>query len=449
MAVGDETAGSAPLAAGAAGRSGLGAFLVLGAVFAAAAAYDLSDGVLFLGDIDDRLRAIQIRQFLGGKSWYDLTISGLSMPEPYISPWSRLIDAPYAGIAWILAHFLPFERALSAAFDIWPPVMMLAFAAFSAGCMVKLMPQGRPVKPLHVLVAALAMVYACLEFVPGRIDHHNMQLVTLAAASYGILCWSAAGGMLTAMAITLSVTIGLETMPLIAVLWAGLGFAWIFARPGANAIFRSFSIAIAILAPCVTLVFSGPGVLLGVHNDVFSAPYVAAFAGLALMSAGMTFLVPSEALWTRRLLALALPGAVLGALIVYSMPGILAGPYAIIDPVSRRLWLEHVDQEHSILFRLRSGVTPVALELALQVTIAWCAGVIAIRDLRAGRTGPAIILALGTAAFLANLDAYRFIRFPAATLPLFIPRLLDHLGGLPAIRQRNVIGASAGATVLL
>jgi hypothetical protein len=450
MAAGEETAGGQPAGMFFNRSRRLGAaFVVLVTIFAAAAAYDLSDGILFLGDIDDRLRAIQIRQLLGGKSWYDLTISGLSMPEPYISPWSRLIDAPYAGITWLLAHFLPFERALSAAFTIWPPVLMLAFAAFSAGCIAKLMPSGRPVRPLHVLVAALAMVYACLEFVPGRIDHHNMQLVTLAAASYGILCWSAAGGVLTAAAIALSVTIGLETMPLIAVLWAGLGLAWISARPGANAIFRSFSIAIAILAPCITLVFSGPGVLFGIQNDIFSAPYAAAFTGCGLISACMTFLIPPQTSWNRRLLALALPGTVLLVLIASSMPGVLAGPYAIIDPVSRHLWLEHVDQEHSILFRIRAGVTPVAFELALQATIAWCAGVLAIRDLRAGRAGPAIILALGTAAFLASLDAYRFIRFPAAILPLFIPRLLDHLGIMPAVRQRNAVAAATAATAVL
>ncbi len=81
------------------------------------------------------------------------------------------------------------------------------------------MPSESQISPLHVFVAALAMIYASLEFVPGRIDHHNVQLVTLAAASYGVLCWSAAGGVLMAAALALSVTIGLETLPLIAALW--------------------------------------------------------------------------------------------------------------------------------------------------------------------------------------------------------------------------------------
>ncbi len=110
----------------------LGAFPVLVIVFLAAAAYDLSDGVLYLGDIDDRLRAVQIKQFLAGKGWYDLTLSGIAMPDPYISPWSRLIDAPYAAIAWFLAHLTNAQQALSIAFNIWPPILMLFFAWFSA-----------------------------------------------------------------------------------------------------------------------------------------------------------------------------------------------------------------------------------------------------------------------------------------------------------------------------
>ncbi len=424
------------------------AFLVLSIVFLAAAAYDLSDGVLFLGDIDDHLRAIQVRQLLSGKGWYDLTITGIAMPGPYVSPWSRLIDAPYVAITWVLSHVLGSEQALTTAFNIWPPLMMLAFAWFSAGCMAKLVPGRGNIAPLHALVAALAMIYASLEFVPGRIDHHNAQLVTLAAASYGVLCWSPAGGVLMAGALALSVTIGLETLPLIAVLWSALALAWIARRPGADGIFRAFSVAMTVLAPLATLVFAGPGVLFGIQNDIFSAPYVAAFAGFALISALSATFLPPQASTAKRLAALAIPGLLLLAAIVVAMPGVLAGPYAIVDPVSRELWLEHVDQEHTVLLLLRGGLLSATFDIALQTTIAISAGMLAWRSLKEGQSAPAIVLAMGVAAFLANLEAFRFVRFPAALLPLFIPQLLAHLASSSLETQKRLVVMFGGLTLV-
>ncbi|MCD2171582.1 hypothetical protein [Rhizobium sp. C4] len=390
---------------------------------------------------------MQIRQLLAGKGWYDLTLSGIAMPGPYVSPWSRLIDAPYVAITWVLSHLMPIEQAVKLAFNLWPPVLMLVFAWFSAGCMKKLMPAGQRPALLHVLVAALAMSYASLEFVPGRIDHHNVQLVTLAAASYGVLCWSVAGGVLMAVALALSVTIGLETLPLITVLWAGLGLAWIGKRPGADDIFRAFSASIAIAAPLATLVFAGPAVMFGVHNDIFSAPYLAAFTGFGLISALAATLLPANAAMATRFAALAIPGLLLLAGIVATMPGVLAGPYAIIDPLSRSLWLEHVDQEHTVLLLIRSGQISATFNLALQVTISLCAGGLALRSLRAGQAGPAVVLAMGVAAFMANLDAFRFIRFPAAILPLFIPQMLGHIASRPPQAQKRLVSIF-GAIVL-
>lgn len=422
-------------------------FALLAGIFCLAMAFDLQDGILLLGDVDDRLRALQIRQLLSGKGWFDLTISGIAMPQPYVSPWSRLIDGPYAAIAWSLSQVMATDRAVSIAFQIWPPALMLAFAGLSAGCMRKLMPEGARPASLHVIVAALAMSYAALEFAPGRIDHHNAQLVTLAAAAYGTLCWSAAGGVWLAVALTVSATIGLETLPLICTLWGALTLAWITRRPGAQEIFRAFSAVMAVLLPLATLVFSGPDVLFGVHNDIVSAPYVAAFAGFGLISAAAASFLPAVASIPLRLVSLAIPGSLLLFLIAVAMPGVLAGPYEIIDPLSRDLWLDHVAQEQSALLLLRMGLPFATFNLALQAVVILGAGMLAWKGLRAGQSAPAVVLAMGVAAFLANLEAFRFIRFPAALLPIFIPQLLAHFSSLPVDKQKRMGIRFAGAAL--
>ena len=396
-------------------------------VFAAIAAFDLSDGVLYLGDIDDRLRAIQIRQFLTGKGWYDLVLSGIAMPEPYVSPWSRMVDAPYAAFAWLLEPFVGVERGLSVAFHVWPPILMLMFAAFSVAAMRRLMPKGGRLEPLHAVTAALAMAYASLEFVPGRIDHHSVQLVTLAASCFGVLCWSRAGGILLAVSIVMSMTVGLETLPLITFLWGGLTLGWVMRRPGVDEIFQAFSLAIAIIAPAFTLLMAGPHVLFSVQNDIFSAPYVAAFAGFGLISFVAASRVPASAATTIRLASLALPAVLLLLIIAVTMPHVLAGPYAVVDALSRQLWLNRVGQEHSVLLLVRVGDSSAMASLALQAVIIVFALNLVWKEWRLGRTASAIVLLTGIGAFAANFLAYRFIRFPAALLPLFLPALLSQL----------------------
>lgn len=415
-------------------------FLVILAVLAVFIAADLSDGTLFLGDVDDRLRAIQISQFFFGKGWYDLSISGIAMPEAYVSPWSRLVDLPYVVIASVLQHVMSPNAALQAAYHIWPPVLLLAFCWFSTVVMVRLLSAGARPATAHFVAAALAMIYAALEFDPGRIDHHNMQLVMLSAALAGTVLWSPAGGLLIAAAVAFSVTVGLETLPLIAVLWAGLGLAWIAGAPGSRGVYRAFSIAIAILAPLVTLVFSGPQVLFGFHADIFSAPYAAAFTGFGVISAIAVVLVRERAAWWTRFAGLALPGLVLLAVIVALAPDLLAGPYKIIDPISRRLWLDHISQEHSILYMVRGGMATLLVTTALQAAAAVFIGILVVREARQGRAAPAIIFAVALASLLATLDALRFVRFPAATLPLFVPLLLTVFSNSkPASQKRYAV----------
>ncbi len=193
---------------------------------------------------------------------------------------------------------------------------------------------------------------------------------------------------------------------------AALTIAWIAKRPGTDAIFKAFSWSIAIFAPVVTLIFSGPHILFGVVNDVFSAPYAAAFVGFGVISGGVAQVLPARAPIKARLGALALAGSLLLVAIVVAMPGVLAGPYAVIDPVSRSLWLEHVDQEHTVLLLLRAGIGSATFNLALQGAIILWAGMLAAKRLGQGEAAPAVVLFMGIAAFAANLDAFRFIRFP-------------------------------------
>ena len=47
----------------------------------------------WLGDTDDAVRLVTVRELLGGAPWFDTTLPRIGAPEPLVSHWSRLIDA--------------------------------------------------------------------------------------------------------------------------------------------------------------------------------------------------------------------------------------------------------------------------------------------------------------------------------------------------------------------
>src|SRR5262249_39141269 len=57
-----------------------------------------------LGDTDDAVRLVSARELLAGASWFDTTLPRIGAPDPLVSHWSRLIDAPLAAM---IAAFSP------------------------------------------------------------------------------------------------------------------------------------------------------------------------------------------------------------------------------------------------------------------------------------------------------------------------------------------------------
>src|SRR5262245_13639815 len=58
-------------------------------------------GVSPNGDFDDLMKFQKIRWFLESGTWFDQSVPGVLQPEPFYSHWPRLLDLPYAAIAWL------------------------------------------------------------------------------------------------------------------------------------------------------------------------------------------------------------------------------------------------------------------------------------------------------------------------------------------------------------
>ena len=103
------------------------AFLVIATL--AGPGPSLSD---WLGDTDDAVRLVSVRELLAGAPWFDTTLPRIGAPEPLVSHWSRLIDLPLAALIGTLTPLLGPERAELATRAAWPALIFFGLALIVA-----------------------------------------------------------------------------------------------------------------------------------------------------------------------------------------------------------------------------------------------------------------------------------------------------------------------------
>ncbi len=406
---------------------------------------DFADGKIYHADVDNGMRALQIRTLLSsGGHWFDLTLPMIATPDPYVSPWSRLIDLPYVVLAQVLELFMPAGTALDWAFLIWPPLMLAIFSCLGVLIIDRLLREfqlSATRYALLLLLTTILMAIGVLEFSPGRIDHHNAQIIAMMAVMLGLLRWDRAGGWLIGTGCALSIVIGLECLPFVVIAFAGVVVCFLVRVRAAEKVLAGAATAMLATSVLCAAAFLGPNVALA-QCDVFSAPYLvlmigASFILLAASTGAATASLPVK------LLVLGVPMVLLLVAVAWLYPVCLQGPYQMIDPLSRTLWFNRIWQEKSFLFFYRNGQYDLVVNLALQAIVIVCTvPFVAVRAKR--DPGLVISFLIAVAALAFTLVVTRYIRFSAALVPLFVPAAMAHLFSTEAGLQRRWTGGLVG-----
>lgn len=399
-------------------------FIVLVAVLLAVVVFDGLDGISFFGDIDDELRLIQIRHLLEAGGWYDLRLPMIQLPEVYQSPWSRLVDLPYVVIASALRPLMGLDGALQVATLVWPPVLLAGFA-FLAVRFVREITPGERLSSASFVLVGLLLILAAWEFSPGRIDHHNMQMLLMLMIMLGLVTKGVRGGWLVGTGATLSLVIGLECLPFVAVALALVAIGFILNVERSRQMFADTGLAMGVTAFIAGLLFVGPRGLTATACDAFSAPFLTALWGYAACFWLASRFVPERSRWISRLTVLGLGGCAVTLALVLLYPSCLSGPYHMIDPLSRSYWFDRIQQEQNVLALRQEGMTGLAMLVFLSVM-----SLIAVfacpfwrpATRNSFRHWAAFLFA--TSALLLTYGLIRYIRFPVALLPLYLPLTL-------------------------
>jgi hypothetical protein len=292
--------------------------------------------VLRLPDTDDVMRLQQVIDWLDGQAFGDLTQyrlgTGLTMH------WSRLADLGPSAIMAMLTPIAGRHSATLVAVTVWPG-LLFATALFLVARIA-----GATRAPTAMIVAAIAYP-ATTIFLPGRIDHHGLQVVLLLGAVLAISGTRARSAATAGLCAGASLIVGLETAPLLAAIGVVAIVDWIgIPRDRRLAAFGAGTIA-GLLAG--RLGFAGSGWTYpacdGFTAEAWHAAMIAAVATTGLGGIGGWIMTHRG-----RIVAAIVTGAIVASSAALVSPACLS-PYGRVDPLLARLWLSQVGEAQSML----------------------------------------------------------------------------------------------------
>lgn len=297
-----------------------------------------------LGDTDDNMRIMQVRALLQGQDWYDLRQHRLNPPLGANIHWSHLVDLPIASIILLVKPFLGGALAEKIAVTL-APLIPLGVAMTGLGLTAR-----RLIAPGAYLLAAgilVCFVTTMTMFMPLRIDHHGWQLALLTVVLAGLVDERAVrGGLTIGVATALSMVIGLETLPWLAIAAAGVALRWVIAERQSPRM-RGYALA---LGGGVAL-----GFLLFASHDNWVARCDAltpVWLSVMMLASSLLFLISGLDIESRvqRVGILFGAGAIIVAFFVLAWPACLGRPEQI-SPELERLWFNNISEAKPIYTR--------------------------------------------------------------------------------------------------
>jgi hypothetical protein len=300
-------------------------------------------------DPDDAMRLVQVRDWLAGQSWFDVTQYRLNPPAGGPMHWSRIVDLPIAAVILIVRPFLGQHGAETAAL-IAVPLLTLGVAMLLVHRIAYKLMEG-PAALLAAL-ATPASLGAMKQMRIMRIDHHGWQIVLALAAIVAVLDFRPRrSGVVAGLAMATWLNISIEGLPFVAALGAWFALDWL-RNPAAGERLKTY---LGALAAGSGLMFCGthwPSVWFSHPHDVIN---IAHLAGFAVAAIGCAFAVrPTIADVKMRFTVLAGVGVATVASMFAVDPHFLQPPFASLDPLVKALWYDGVDEGQPI-WRLAPG----------------------------------------------------------------------------------------------
>lgn len=366
------------------------------------------------GDNDSLLRLVEVRDLIAGQGWFDLHQYRMGPAGGFVMHWSRLVDAPIAGLV-LLGTALSGSAAAGETFAlvVWP-TLMLALALFLLMRITRAIAGDDAPFPAAVIGAVTLRFMAI--FNPGAIDHHNVQLVLALGM---ILCLVDGGrtrAALGGLAAAAMLAVGMETAPYVAL--AGVAVALLYLSKGARSapMATGFGAGFGLGAAAAFLATVPASGWSEAQCDAYSVVQfaLAAVGGFGLAAIALV----ARGSFPVRLAALVVLAALAAGVAVLFFPQCLGDPYAMVDPSLRTYWLDSVTEAQPLrkILSTNPGMAPGFYATAF---LALAISALRMAQIRVSRA-EALTAAFLATAFLVSIWQVRGSMF---ALPFAVPLL--------------------------
>lgn len=318
-------------------------------------------------DTDDAMRMVLVRALADGRGWWDQAVMRLNPPHGVWLHWSQLLTGGEAAMLTTFRAFMAPAAAEHWMRIIWP--LMWIFPAVGAALALA---RNLGAKSAVFLAAGVMLVdlNAYRQFVPGRIDHHDIQItmtviaMACATARRRRALWALVAGAITG----LGLAVGLEALPLQALIGVSYAIQLIRRREeGRTAI--AYGVSLALATAALFLVETPPWRWGFSFCDAIATNLVAGclVGGLGVALVGAL----AGRLPARFRAATLLVVGQLAALAYFGLdPLCIHGPFAAMNPAVKPFWFDRIQE-----------VQPLTRMVTLQRGAAIAAGILILESL--------------------------------------------------------------------
>jgi len=318
-----------------------------------------------LGDTDDNMRYLQVRDWLNGQSWWDLSQHRMNPPDGANIHWSRLVDLPIAALMLFFGLFMEQMAADRLAVGVAPLIPLLPLM-LSLAFLARRLSKPRAGDPAGSDGAGYAWFAAMLlplgtqmglgMYMPLRIDHHGWQLALTAMALAGLVDrkW-VRGGILAGVSSAASVAIGMEMLVYLAGAGALIALRWVF-KDGAARRMQPYALSLGGTTAIGYAFFASNANRLPVCDALSPV-----WTSVLVLAAGLLLFISILPLrgWLQRFIAAGIAGAVVAGFFYLVWPDCLTGVYQI-SPELKRSWLAYIREAKPLMSQSRASAVPMS-----------------------------------------------------------------------------------------
>jgi len=367
---------------------------------------------------DDIMRFLSVRDWLAGQSWFDMRQTGVVAEGGLTLHWSRLVDAGISAIIYPASWFMPMEQAEALGLLTWPLVLYAVLI-----CCV-----ARAATEVFGLRAAVGAVLCLLlwqpftvHFAPGRVDHHNVQILLLTLAILALLRARAGwwAGVTAGVATGLSLAVGLETLLALGLVGVILSFYAVWNPRAFCKALLGYGLSLGIAAAVFFAAQTHPSHWVAAYCDQLSAPLLVPVLAASVAAVVLAKTMPQQSIMRNRLAAFAVCYGAAGLIGAPMLAGCLEGPYGALPQAVEQAIYTDINEAKPVLVLIAEMPGILHVAVLPMIFVLGTASVMYMFDRdTARREAAGVLLIFAWVSVLAMLYQFRSIVICAAVLPM-------------------------------